>query len=190
MGLAQDSMKRGKAVAGCVGNTCKGFRDFLLRGNVVDMAVGIVVGSAFTALVNAFVSDFITPLIGAIWGGGDFNSLTFSINGSIFSYGHFINTFLTFLIVCLVVYFAVVIPMNALLKKVHPAYFQKKRPDGCPFCCDSDVPYKATRCKHCCSELPPLAAAELAALESEDLDADELVAGPPKGAQISKDQTV
>ncbi|KAL4447789.1 hypothetical protein ABPG75_005008 [Micractinium tetrahymenae] len=190
MGLAADSMKRGKAVAGCLGEICKGFRDFLLRGNVVDMAVGIVVGSAFTALVNAFVSDFITPLIGAIWGGGNFNDLTFSINGSLFYYGHFINTFLTFLIVCLVVYFAVVVPMNKLLKKVHPAYFQQKRPGGCPFCCDADVPYKATRCKHCCAELPPLAAAELAELESEENEGDELVTGPPKGAKVAKDQAV
>ncbi|EFN53497.1 hypothetical protein CHLNCDRAFT_136814 [Chlorella variabilis] len=117
------------------------------------MAVGIVVGAAFTDLIKSFVSDWITPLIGAIFQGGDFNELTFSVNGSTFFYGHFINVFIyckpgpaasrqprvlcfartaAVLMVCIVVYFLVVLPINKLMARVNPGYLQQKRPDGCP----------------------------------------------------------
>jgi large conductance mechanosensitive channel len=95
----------------------KGFRDFILRGNVVDLAVAVVVGAAFTAVVNAFVKDLLTPLIAAIGGEPDFSGLSFEINNSRFLYGDFINAVISFLIVAVVVYFLVVVPMTKLLER-------------------------------------------------------------------------
>src|SRR4051812_40855184 len=91
----------------------KGFRDFVLRGNVVDLAVAVVIGAAFGALVTALVKDLFTPLIAAIIGKPDFSALTFTINGSKFLYGEFINALIAFLSIAAVVYFFVVQPMNA-----------------------------------------------------------------------------
>ena len=95
----------------------KGFRDFVLRGNVVDLAVAVVIGAAFTAVITAFVRDLLTPLIAAIGGEPDFADLTFEINSSQFRYGDFINAVLSFLIVAAAVYFLVVLPTNALLAR-------------------------------------------------------------------------
>ena len=95
----------------------RGFRDFVLRGNVVDLAVAVVVGAAFTRVVTAFVEDLLTPLIAAAGGEPDFAGLTFTINNSQFRYGDFINAVLSFLIVAAVVYFLVVVPMNRLLAR-------------------------------------------------------------------------
>ena len=92
----------------------KEFREFVLRGNVVDLAVAVVIGAAFGAVVTAFVADFITPLIAAIGGKPDFSRLTFTINGSKFFYGHFINAVISFLIIAAVIFFFVVKPLNAL----------------------------------------------------------------------------
>jgi large conductance mechanosensitive channel len=92
----------------------KEFREFILRGNVVDLAVAVVIGAAFGAVVTALVADFITPLIAAIFGQHDFSRLTFTINGSQFRYGHFLNAVISFLIVSAVVFFLVVKPLNAL----------------------------------------------------------------------------
>src|ERR1700758_1675876 len=89
------------------------FKKFVLRGNVVDLAVAIVVGTAFTAMVAAFVKDFITPLIAAIFGKSNFSSLPFPLHNSKFNYGSFINTVISFLIIATVVFFAVVLPLNA-----------------------------------------------------------------------------
>jgi large conductance mechanosensitive channel len=94
------------------------FKKFVLRGNVVDLAVAIVVGTAFTAMVAAFVKDFITPLIAAIFGKSDFSSLYFTVHNSRFNYGSFINTVVSFLIIATVVFFAVVLPINALMKRL------------------------------------------------------------------------
>ena len=96
----------------------KEFRQFILRGNLVDLAVAVVVGTAFTALVNAFVKSMITPLIAAIFGKPDFSNLTFTINGSRFLYGDFINALITFIIVAAVMFFLVVKPVNALLARL------------------------------------------------------------------------
>jgi large conductance mechanosensitive channel len=92
----------------------KEFREFILRGNVVDLAVAVVIGAAFGAVVTAFVADFVTPLIAAIGGKPDFSRLTFTINGSKFFYGHFINAVISFLIIAAVIFFFVVKPLNAL----------------------------------------------------------------------------
>jgi large conductance mechanosensitive channel len=92
----------------------KEFREFVLRGNVVDLAVAVVIGTAFGLVVSAFVADFVTPLIAAIGGKPDFSQLTFTINGSKFFYGHFINAVISFLIIAAVIFFVVVRPLNAL----------------------------------------------------------------------------
>lgn len=134
-----------------------GFKQFLLRGNLVDMAVGIVIGSAFTAVVNALVADLITPLIAAIFGKPNFGNLFFTIHGSKFSYGLFINALVTFLVVAAVLYFLIVSPyarFQALFTKT-PEPEPPTRP--CPYCLES-IPAAATRCSHCTSEVEPSAA--------------------------------
>jgi large conductance mechanosensitive channel len=129
------------------------FKTFILRGNVVDLAVGIVIGAAFIAVVTAFVADFITPLIG-VFGKIDFSSLVMTVNNSKFQIGAFINALISFLIVALVIFFLVVKPMNALAarrRKGEAAADPTSR--DCPFCLSS-VSIKATRCAYCTSELP------------------------------------
>jgi large conductance mechanosensitive channel len=93
------------------------FREFILRGNVVDLAVAVVIGAAFTALVNSLVKDLITPLIAALGGQRDFSRLTFTINGSVFRYGDFFNAVVAFLIIAAVIFFLVVRPLNLLLAR-------------------------------------------------------------------------
>jgi large conductance mechanosensitive channel len=95
----------------------KEFKDFILRGNVIDLAVAVVIGAAFGAVVTAFVASFITPLIAAIGGKPDFSALAFTINGSRFTYGLFFNALLAFLIIALVIFLVIVKPMNALQKR-------------------------------------------------------------------------
>ena len=95
----------------------KGFRDFILRGNVVDLAVGVMIGAAFTAVVNSLVKDLMTPFIAAIIKQPDFSTLSFTINGSKFLYGDFLNALLTFIIVAVTIYFFVVLPVNKLLTR-------------------------------------------------------------------------
>src|SRR3954465_11498305 len=99
----------------------KEFREFILRGNLVDLAVAVVIGTAFTAVVGAFVKDIVTPLIAAIGGKPDFGNPAFTINGSRFAYGQFINALITFLIVAAVVFFLVVKPVNAMMGAPRPA---------------------------------------------------------------------
>src|SRR5437763_295937 len=133
-----------------------GFRKFILRGNVVDLAVAVVIGAAFTAVVTAFVRDFVTPLIGALGGQPDFASVVFTANNSQFRVGDFINALLSFLIVALVVYYFVVAPTNALMDRFKPEPPPAPTRE-CPECL-SKVPVKARRCAFCTSELPPVAA--------------------------------
>jgi len=95
----------------------KEFRDFILRGNVVDLAIAVVIGAAFGAVVSALVADLITPLIAAIGGKPDFSALQFTINGSTFRYGHFLNAVIAFVILAAVIFFLVVKPLNALLER-------------------------------------------------------------------------
>ena len=130
----------------------KDFKQFLLRGNVVDLAVGIVIGVAFGALVTALVSDLLTPLIAAIFGKHDFSALTFTINGSRFLYGHFINALIAFLTIAAAVFFFVVRPVNALMarRKTEPPVDETVR--SCPECL-SEIPVEARRCAFCTSEV-------------------------------------
>jgi large conductance mechanosensitive channel len=130
----------------------RGFRSFVLRGNVVDLAIGVVIGAAFGAVVTALVADWITPLIAAIGGQPDFGALTFSINGSKFAYGHFINAVLSFVIIALAVYFAVVIPMNQLMARFKPTAEEPTPTKECPHCLSS-IPVAASKCAFCTSQL-------------------------------------
>jgi large conductance mechanosensitive channel len=137
----------------------KGFKQFLLRGNVVDLAVAVVIGAAFGAVVTAFVKDLLTPLIAAIVGKPDFSALTFTINGSKFLYGDFINAALSFLLVSGAVYFFVVLPINALIQRYRkapaPADPTTKK---CPECL-SEIPIAASRCAFCATVVGNSAAA-------------------------------
>jgi large conductance mechanosensitive channel len=132
----------------------KEFRQFVLRGNLVDLAVAVVIGTAFAAVVSAFVADVVTPLIAALGGKPDFSRLSFQINGSTFRYGDFFNALVTFLIVALVIFFFVVKPVNALMArhKVDTSVDAKTR--ACPECL-SDIPVAATRCAFCTARLAP-----------------------------------
>jgi large conductance mechanosensitive channel len=133
----------------------KEFKEFLLRGNLLDLAVAVVIGAAFTGVVNAFVSNLVTPLIKAIFGGStQFDRLAFTINGSKITYGSFLDAVLSFLIVALVVFFAVIKPVNALMKRTGRARSETVR--DCPECL-SKVPEAATRCAYCTSALTPTA---------------------------------
>ena len=132
----------------------KDFRQFILRGNLVDLAVAVVFGAAFGAVVAALVADLVTPLIAAIGGKPDFSALEFTINGSTFRYGHFLNALLSFLIVAAVVFFFVIKPVNALLAraKTEPPVEDDTR--KCPECL-SQIPAEARRCAFCTAEVQP-----------------------------------
>ncbi|HLY32813.1 MAG TPA: large conductance mechanosensitive channel protein MscL [Ktedonobacterales bacterium] len=127
------------------------FKAFILRGNLVDLAVGIVIGAAFTSVVTAFVSDIITPLIG-IPGKIDLSSVIFTINGSVFHIGLFVNALIAFAIVATVLFFFVVRPVNTLLARFKPTPEPPAETKECPYCL-SNIPAKATRCAFCTSEL-------------------------------------
>ena len=135
----------------------KEFRAFILRGNLVDLAIAVVIGAAFTAVVNALVRDLITPLIAAIFGEPDFGTLSFTINGSRFAYGDFLNAALTFVIVAAVVFFLVVRPVNVLMAQMRTEPDIETPTRGCPECL-SQIPVAARRCAFCTSEVPPVAA--------------------------------
>ncbi len=126
----------------------KEFRQFILRGNLVDLAVAVVIGTAFTAVVTAFVADVITPLIAAVAGEPKFDDLRFTINGSQFRYGHFLNALLTFLLVAAVVFFLVVKPVNALMRRFRPETAVDEDTRKCPECL-SAIPAEARRCAFC-----------------------------------------
>jgi large conductance mechanosensitive channel len=128
------------------------FREFILHANVVDLAVAVVIGTAFGAVVASLVADLLTPLIGAIFGTHDFSALTFTINGSVFRYGSFLNAIITFVSVAATVFFFVVRPIAALIarRRVEPPVDETVRP--CPECL-SEIPVEARRCAFCTSEL-------------------------------------
>ncbi len=126
----------------------KEFKTFLLRGNVVDLAVGVVIGAAFGTIVSALVSDLLTPLIAAIAKVPDFSGLVFTINGSKFMIGHFINALISFILVAVAIFFFVVKPMNMLIAR------SRKEPPADPTTkkckeCLSEIPVEAKRCAHC-----------------------------------------
>jgi large conductance mechanosensitive channel len=140
----------------------KGFRKFLLRGNLIDLAVAVVVGVAFNNIVQALITDLITPLIGAITGTKngkpkEFASYTFTLHGSKFTYGHFLNAIIAFLVIAAVVYFLLVAPSQKLAALA--ARNQAATDRQCPECL-SLIPMAAKRCKYCTSEVPPAPVAE------------------------------
>lgn len=129
------------------------FREFILRGNVVDLAVGVVIGAAFGAIVTALVKDLITPFIAAIGGKPDFSTLAFTINNSRFAIGDFINAVISFLIIAAVVFFLVVQPVNALMNRRKTETPTETTTRDCPYCLSS-IPVKASRCAFCTQEVP------------------------------------
>jgi large conductance mechanosensitive channel len=136
------------------GDLVQGFKKFLLRGNLIDLAVAVVIGAAFGAVVSSLVKDLITPLIAAIGGNQNFSSLYFTVNKSKFAYGDFVNSLLYFVIVAAVVYFLVVTPVVKLL-----ALMQRNKEAAdreCPECL-SEIPVKATRCMYCTAVVTPTA---------------------------------
>jgi large conductance mechanosensitive channel len=125
------------------------FKKFILRGNVVELAVAVVIGAAFNTVITSMVKDMITPLIGAFGGQPDFSALVFTINGSQFNYGNFINALLAFLIMAFVVFFFVVQPINRLMSHLKPSdEVDRPAERQCPACL-SAIPTEATRCKFC-----------------------------------------
>lgn len=128
------------------------FRQFVVRGNLIDLAVAVVIGTAFAAVVASFVEDLVTPLIAAIGGESDFSALTFEINGSRFRYGDFINALLAFLLVAAVLFFLVIRPANALLARAQSEPPEDDDSRKCPECL-SQIPNEARRCAFCTTQL-------------------------------------
>jgi large conductance mechanosensitive channel len=126
----------------------KGFKAFLLRGNVVDLAVAVVIGAAFTAVVSAFAVGFITPLIALLFGQRSFGGFSFTVNGVLFSFGPFINAVVTFVMVTAIVYFLIVLPVNTLIERSRKAEPPDPSIRKCPECL-SDIPAAARRCRYC-----------------------------------------
>ena len=132
------------------------FKLFLLRGNVIDLAVAVVIGAAFGAVVSALVADLITPLIAAIVGQHDFAQMSFTLNNSQFNYGHLVNAIIAFVMIAVVVFFLVIKPINALIarsRKQPPADPTTRK---CPECL-SEIPIEARRCRFCTVEVSPAA---------------------------------
>ncbi len=124
----------------------KGFRDFILRGNVIDLAVAVIIGTAFTGIVTSLVTDIINPLIAAVVGKPDFSALTLSLHGGVIKYGNFLNAAIAFALIAAVVYFFIVLPVNTLLLRLRGPAPSSTKP--CPQCF-GDIPLAATRCKFC-----------------------------------------
>jgi len=134
----------------------KEFKAFVLRGNVIDLAIAVVIGTAFAALVSAVVANLLTPVIAAIFGQHDFSNLTFTVNGSLFKYGLVVNALITFLSVATVLFFFVVKPMNWLIARSRREPAAEPDTRKCTECL-SVVPAQARRCAYCTSELAPAA---------------------------------
>lgn len=126
----------------------KGFRDFVLRGNVMDLAVAVIIGAAFTAIVTALTQNIISPLIAAIVGKPNFDYLVWNVHGGQVKYGSFVTAVIDFLILAFVIYFFLVLPTQYLLKKFTPQKAEPPTTKPCPQCL-SDIPIAATRCKFC-----------------------------------------
>ena len=132
------------------------FKEFILRGNVVDLAVAVVIGAAFGAVIAALVKDLLTPLIAAVFGKPDFSSLTFTINKSKFLYGDFINAVITFVSVAAAIFFLVVKPLNYVTERRRRGQGDDDTDDRpCPECL-STIPKEAKRCAFCTAEVTPI----------------------------------
>ena len=128
------------------------FKTFVLRGNVVDLAVGIVIGVAFAAVVQAMVKDLLTPLIAAIFGEPDFSALTFKVHRSVFRYGDFLNAVISFVTIAAAVFFFVIKPVNVLMARFSHRETPEPTTRKCPYCL-MEIPLKARRCGYCTTEL-------------------------------------
>jgi large conductance mechanosensitive channel len=132
----------------------KGFRDFVLRGNVVDLAVAVIIGAAFNAIVNSMVKDILTQIIAAVVGKPDFSGVVIKINNTPINIGNFLNALISFLIVATVVYFGIVLPLNTLMARMKKPEAPLAPPTKkCPECL-SDIPLEAKRCAHCTQPVP------------------------------------
>ena len=151
-----------------------GFQKFLLRGNVVDLAVAVVIGAAFGNVIQALVKDLITPLIGLFVGNRDFSDLVLTVGAARFLIGDFLNALLAFLLIALIVYFLVVLPVNKLMERYHPAP-QPAPTKECPEC-TSKIPQVARRCPQCTAQLAPPSAEVAAAMRQ---------AAAPSGAELA-----
>jgi large conductance mechanosensitive channel len=129
-----------------------GFKQFLLRGNVVDLAVGVVIGAAFGGVVTALTKDLLTPLIAALVGKPDFSAIQFTVNGSKFPIGDFINAIVSFVLIAAAIYYLVVLPVNALISRAHKEPPADPSTKKCPECL-SEIPIGAKRCAFCTSQL-------------------------------------
>jgi large conductance mechanosensitive channel len=156
------------------GKELGGFRKFILRGNVVDLAVGVIIGAAFTSVVQALVRGLITPLIGLFGGNPDFSNWVVTVGGARFLVGEFVNALISFLLVALVVYFFVVLPVNRLMERYHPSP-EPAPTKTCPEC-TSKIPQAARRCPQC--------TVQLEAPSPEVAEAMRLAAAP-SGADIA-----
>jgi large conductance mechanosensitive channel len=130
----------------------KGFTSFLARGNVIDLAVAVVIGGAFGAVVTALVKDLLTPLVAAIFGKPDFSALHFALNGSTFAYGDFLNALISFVTVAAAIYYAVVLPAERIKSLRAAPAPEPPAVTTCPECL-SEIPLGATRCKFCTAQL-------------------------------------
>lgn len=171
--LRRDSEAASTAVH-AVGKELGGFKKFLLRGNVVDLAVGIVIGAAFGAIVQALVKDVITPLIGIIGGVPNMSSWTISVRHQHLLIGEVINTIIAFILIAAIVYFLVILPVNKLMDRYHPAP-QPAPTKVCPECL-STIPQDARRCRECGAQLAP---------PSDEVAAAMRQAAAPSGAEIA-----
>jgi large conductance mechanosensitive channel len=126
----------------------KGFRDFILRGNVMDLAVAVIVGAAFSAIVTSFTANIVNPLLGAIVGKPNFDYLVGHVHGGEIKYGTFFTAVVNFLLIASVIYFLLVLPTQYLLKKFNPPAAEPPATRACPQCL-GDIPIAATRCKFC-----------------------------------------
>lgn len=130
-----------------------GFKKFLFRGNLVELAIAVVLGAAFSALITAFVNAFIGPLLALLGGKPDFSDLSFKINKTTFPYGVFLTALISFVIMAAIIYFVVVVPITHLLERMNKA--EESTEHECPHCL-SDIPKLATRCKFCTAEIAPV----------------------------------
>ena len=133
----------------------KGFRDFILRGNVMDLAVAVIIGAAFTAIVTALTTNIINPLLGAIIGKPNFDYLVANVHGGVIKYGTFLTAVVNFLLIAGVVYFLLVLPTQYLLRRFNPPKAEPPSTHACPQCL-GDIPLAATRCKFCAQPVAPV----------------------------------
>ena len=135
------------------GEQLGGFQKFILRGNVVDLAVGVVIGAAFGSVVQTLVKDILTPLISLFGGGGDFSNFVLTVGTAQLLVGDFLNALIAFLLIALIVYLLVVLPVNKLMERYHPAP-EPAPTKNCPEC-TSKIPQAARRCPQCTAQLAP-----------------------------------